>query len=144
MNTLKLGKTAPRGLKNIYMPTRRAFSYTSTLRAVEEVTSVNQFKDLIADDKVAIVDFYATWCGPCKAIEPVMEKLSERVPQASFLRVDVDQQAEIAKEYGITAMPTIKFYKDGEVASTVVGANLKAIIDSIKTYTGVDLMKKEA
>ncbi|EGV64316.1 hypothetical protein CANTEDRAFT_114023 [Yamadazyma tenuis ATCC 10573] len=126
------------------MPTRRAFSYTSTLRAVEEVTSVNQFKDLIADDKVAIVDFYATWCGPCKAIEPVMEKLSERVPQASFLRVDVDQQAEIAKEYGITAMPTIKFYKDGEVASTVVGANLKAIIDSIKTYTGVDLMKKEA
>lgn len=119
----------------------RFFSQTFIRPQVHEVTSNEKFNELI-DNKVTIVDFYATWCGPCKAIEPVLDKISEKVPQASFIRVDVDQYTQIAQEYGITAMPTIKFFKDGKDSDTVVGADLKKIIDLIKKYTEVDLMKK--
>lgn len=120
----------------------RSFCQTARRLQVKEVTSQDHFKLLISSDKVAIVDFYATWCGPCKAIEPVMEKLSEMAPEAEFLRVDVDQQTDIAEEYGITAMPTIKFYRDAVPVDTVIGANLGKIVSLLKEHTGVDVQKK--
>lgn len=119
----------------------RSFSQSALRQQVKEVNSAEHFKQLIGTDKVTIVDFYATWCGPCKAIEPVMEKLSDMIPDAEFLRVDVDQQTSIAEEYGITAMPTIKFYKDALPVDTIVGANLGKLVSLLKEHTGVDIQK---
>jgi thioredoxin 1 len=119
----------------------RQFSNTSVKQAVKEVTSTEQFKSLIGGEKVTVVDFYATWCGPCKAIEPIIEKISDLVPQAEFLRVDVDQQTEIAKENKVTAMPTIKFFKESQHMGTIIGADVKKIIDKVQELTGVDVRK---
>ena len=87
----------------------RLFSGSTALKQVQELTSFEDYKTLINKEKVSIIDFYATWCGPCKAIEPIMEQLSERVPQATFARVDVDEHSDVAQDNQITAMPTIKF-----------------------------------
>ena len=92
------------------------------------------FQQLIQSDKLSVVDFYATWCGPCKMIEPFVEKLSEQTPQASFGRVDVDEVTDVASENGITAMPTIMFFKGGKAVDKVMGANLNAIMTNVEKY----------
>lgn len=120
----------------------RSFTHSSVLKQVQEITSVEDYKTLISQDKVSVIDFYATWCGPCRAIEPIMEQLSEKVPQATFARVDVDQQTEIAQENEVTAMPTFKFYKNGEAVGKIIGANLQGIVGQITQHTGVDITKQ--
>jgi thioredoxin 1 len=74
-----------------------------------------------------VVDFFATWCGPCKKIAPAFEKLSEVYPTIVFLKVDVDESAELVDKYGIQAMPTFLFMKDGVVVKRIEGADLRAM-----------------
>lgn len=74
-----------------------------------------------------LVDFFATWCGPCKAISPQIEKLSIAHENVKFFQVDVDKVADVAAENGISAMPTFLFFKNGEKVETVRGANPPAI-----------------
>jgi len=67
-----------------------------------------------AGDNLVIVDFYATWCGPCKMISPELEKMaSSEFTDVMFLKVDVDENEDIAAEYNVTAMPTFIFFKNG-------------------------------
>lgn len=114
--------------------------FNSTSSLVKEVSDLAQFNGLVsAKDKVSVVDFYATWCGPCKAIAPIFEALAEKVPEVQFARVDVDRAEAVAAEYGITAMPTILFFQDGEKVDTVVGANVPKIAKLIEQYSGVDI-----
>ncbi|KAJ6111975.1 thioredoxin trx1 [Penicillium sp. IBT 18751x] len=89
---------------------------------------MSDFMQKIFDSKGPIVvDCWATWCGPCKAVAPVYEKLSESFPQVKFYKVDVDEQAEIAQELNVNAMPTYVFFKDGQKFSQVVGGDMKAV-----------------
>jgi thioredoxin 1 len=74
-----------------------------------------------------VVDFFATWCGPCKKIAPAFEKLAEVYPTIVFLKVDVDESAELVDKYGIQAMPTFLFMKDGVVVKRIEGADLRAM-----------------
>ncbi|CAG7919097.1 unnamed protein product [Penicillium olsonii] len=74
-----------------------------------------------------VVDFFATWCGPCKAISPAIEKLSEQNPTVAFYKVDVDDLASVAAENAVSAMPTFHFRKGGEKIGEVKGANPPAI-----------------
>ena len=74
-------------------------------------------------NKLVVVDFTATWCPPCRFIAPFFTELSEKYPNVLFLKVDVDDLNDIASEYGVQAMPTFKFLKDGVVVDEVVGAN---------------------
>ncbi|ODV91411.1 hypothetical protein CANCADRAFT_3115 [Tortispora caseinolytica NRRL Y-17796] len=99
---------------------------------ISEITSADAFKSAIASDKLTVVDFFATWCGPCKAIAPVVDKMSEEFTDAVFIKVDVDQLGDIAAEYGVRAMPTFMLFKNGEKIETVVGANPMGLKKAIK------------
>ncbi|KAJ2556803.1 hypothetical protein EV175_001755 [Coemansia sp. RSA 1933] len=90
------------------------------------ITEEASFNDAVAKNARVVVDFTATWCGPCKLISPVFQKLSaEFGDKVTFIKVDVDEGAGIAGTAGVRAMPTFKFYHNGEQVSDleVVGAD---------------------
>jgi thioredoxin 1 len=74
-----------------------------------------------------VIDFFATWCGPCKRIAPTFEKLAEAFPKITFLKVDVDESPDLVNKYDVSAMPTFVFLKDGLVIKRVEGADMKEL-----------------
>lgn len=110
------------------------FQSTSAKPLIKEVETLDSFQDLIKSPKLTLSDFYATWCGPCKAISPILEKFSEKYQDVQFLKVDVDQATDIAQEYGISAMPTFVLFKDGAPIGKVVGANPQHLQQAIEQY----------
>ncbi|KAG2235687.1 thioredoxin-like protein [Thamnidium elegans] len=98
----------------------------------QEPKNLQEFKTLIASDKLVIVDFHATWCGPCKLIAPKLAKFTEIYSDAIFAKVDVDDVADVAAEYQVRAMPTIMYFKNGVKLGEVVGANIVNIEAKIK------------
>lgn len=99
---------------------------------VNQVNSASEFDAALQSDKLVVVDFFATWCGPCKMIAPMLDKFSEQYDeQTEFVKVDVDQLPEIAQKYEISAMPTIAYFKNGVEVTKVVGANVAAIKKTI-------------
>ncbi len=87
-----------------------------------------------ADDSLVVIDFFATWCGPCKRLTPQLVELSTQNPTVKFYKMDVDKNGEISKKYKISAMPTILFIKNGRVVKKVVGANMPEILSALKKY----------
>ena len=83
------------------------------------------FKEVISNG-VWIVDFYADWCGPCKMLGPVLEKLDNNV-----LKINVDSHEDLAREFGVMSIPTICFFKDGNLVNKVVGFRSKDEIETI-------------
>ncbi|KAL8408047.1 hypothetical protein RB594_006739 [Gaeumannomyces avenae] len=109
----------------------RGFRSTPANMTVHEIKTGDEFKATLAGNKVVLVDFYATWCGPCRMISPKVSEWSEKFPNIHYVKVDVDTVPDVSQEYGIRAMPTFLLFKDGEKADEVVGANppkLEALI----------------
>ena len=79
-----------------------------------------EFDELIKNDKV-LVDFFATWCGPCKMIGPNIEKLAEENADATVIKIAVDKHPEIAAEYGVQTIPTLIAFKKGQIVNQKIG-----------------------
>ena len=88
----------------------------------KKVTS-SEFKSEVLEHKgVVLVDFFATWCGPCKALTPIVDKLSEEMSgKVKIVKVDIDENSALATEYRVMSVPTMKLFKNGEVVETLVG-----------------------
>jgi len=89
-----------------------------------------------AGSKLVVVDFTASWCGPCKRIAPFYDELSAKYPNAVFLKVDVDQCQETAAGQGVTAMPTFMFFRNKTKLDKIQGADNKALEEMIKKHYG--------
>lgn len=100
---------------------------------VIKVTDTNF--DGVTNDGVSLVDFFAPWCGPCKAMSPIIEELAKEYPNVRIGKLDVDENPETSSKFGIKSIPTIILFKDGEVVSRKVGMSskdqLKSIIESL-------------
>ncbi|KAG4419033.1 hypothetical protein IFR04_007809 [Cadophora malorum] len=90
------------------------------------------FAAALKDNKIVVLDCFATWCGPCKVIAPQVVKFSDEFPNAHFAKLDVDEVPDVAQELGIRAMPTFLIFKDGEKVKEVVGANPNALKSAIE------------
>lgn len=99
----------------------------------KEFTDAN-FDELLSSNKVVVADFWATWCGPCKAMGPSIDELAtEYEGKALIGKVDVEENNDLAEKYAIRSVPTIIFFKDGEMVDKQVGAVPKAVLeDKIK------------
>ena len=92
------------------------------------ITDAN-FEELLTSEQPLVVDFWAQWCGPCKAISPIIEELAKEYEgKANIGKVDVDENDDITARYGIRNIPTILFFKNGELVDKQVGAATKAAI----------------
>lgn len=90
----------------------------------------NNLEELTADGLPVVLDFYATWCGPCKKIAPIIEELAAEFDgKIAVGKCDVDENDEIAAQYGIRNIPTVLFIKDGQVVDKHVGAAPKSLFD---------------
>ncbi|KAH6673981.1 thioredoxin [Plectosphaerella plurivora] len=139
--------TTLRPTRNISVPTYRHFSSTSANMGVHVIKSKEEFYSVINSEevatnseipvkKIAILDCFATWCGPCKAIAPQFVKWSneEKYSSINFIKIDVDEVPDLSQELGIRAMPTFMVFENGTKAEEIVGANPPAIQKALDKY----------
>ncbi|MEK7523202.1 MAG: thioredoxin [Patescibacteria group bacterium] len=93
--------------------------------AVAHLDKNNFETEVLKNKGVVLVDFYATWCGPCKMTGPIIEQLAEEVKTVKFVKVDVDQNQELSTQYQVFSIPTFLLFKNGQVVSQFVGAQSK-------------------
>lgn len=95
----------------------------------------NEFEEkVMKSDKKVLVDFYASWCGPCKMLSPVIEKLSENDDTYNYYKMDIDNALEISKKYGIMSIPTLLVFENGEVKDSSLGF---LSMDELKKFLGL-------
>ncbi|XP_053573951.1 thioredoxin-like [Bombina bombina] len=101
---------------------------------VRHIENLEEFKKALVDagNKLVVVDFTATWCGPCKMIAPFFKGLSEKYPDVVFLKVDVDDAQDVAADCDIKCMPSSHFYKNGEKVHDFSGANQEQKVVDLK------------
>ena len=93
-----------------------------------EMDSVSNFRALLSSSEVLVADFYASWCPPCKALEPILNSI-EKDPQwkgkVTFIRIDVDKFSELAQEYDVGGIPDVRFFYKGKMINKIVGLSEK-------------------
>ena len=99
----------------------------------EVILNENNFEaEVLKSEIPVLVDFWATWCGPCKMLAPTIAKIvDERAGSLKVCKLDVDEEPEIATKYGISSIPTLKVFVNGEVVRSSVGVQPKAAIESM-------------
>lgn len=96
----------------------------------------SNFNEIVKSDKLVVIDFWATWCGPCRALSPIVEELAEEYKDKVVIgKCDTDQNNDIAMQFGVRNIPMLVFLKNGEVVETLVGlmkkSELVKVIDSL-------------
>ena len=89
--------------------------------AVTKITSATYETEVEKSDKKVLIDFWADWCGPCRMMSPVVDEIAEEMPDIKVCKVNVDNEPELAIKYGISSIPALLLFKNGEVAATTVG-----------------------
>jgi thioredoxin 1 len=95
------------------------------------VTESTFEQEVLKSETPVLVDFWAEWCGPCHAVAPILEKIAEeRAGELRLVKVNIDEEPEIAERYGIASIPTMVLFKDGEPAAAAIGAQPKGALET--------------
>ena len=86
---------------------------------VKQIDS-KEFKEVIKEGKT-VVDLFATWCGPCKMLSPILDEISEEITTTKFYKIDVDDNEDVAREYNVMSIPTVLVFENGNLINTIVG-----------------------
>lgn len=97
---------------------------------VKEITET-EFYEIIKDKKKVVIDCYATWCGPCKMLFPVIDKIAEENTLYEFYKIDIDNAEEVATEYEIMSIPTILIFENGKMVNKIIGLRSKSEIEEL-------------
>ncbi|MEZ4651712.1 MAG: thioredoxin [Candidatus Eisenbacteria bacterium] len=104
------------------------------MAAVKEINGAEFDTEVISSSTPTVVDFWAPWCGPCRIVGPILEELAEELGETvQFVKVNVDENQELASRFGIRGIPTLLFVKDGEIVDGQVGALPK---DALRSKVG--------
>ena len=96
----------------------------------EAVTQATFDEQVLQSDKPVLVDFWAEWCGPCHAVAPVLDKIvEEQAGELRLVKVNIDEEQELANRYGVMSIPTMILFRDGEPAAATVGAMPKGALE---------------
>lgn len=88
---------------------------------MKDITEEEFYYEVVSHDGPILVQVHATWCGPCKALTPVLERIEDQYPAVLFCRLDVEQAPRVKDDYGITVVPTLLLFKDGELVDIARG-----------------------
>ena len=96
--------------------------------SVLKITNANFEAEVLNSDKPVLLDFWASWCGPCRMIAPVIDKLAEERPDVKFVKINVDEEPQLAAQFGVVSIPTLVVMDGGAIVNMAVGARPKEMI----------------
>ncbi len=102
---------------------------------VKEINA-EEYSEILNSTNPVVIDFHATWCGPCKVLSPILEELDDEIDGVDFVKLDVDQHPQIAGQNQVMGVPTVVILKDGEVKDRFVGVQPKEVIKEKITSLG--------
>ena len=101
--------------------------------AVIHITNANFTSEVLESDKKVLVDFWAPWCGPCRMVSPIVDEIGEEDSAIKVAKINIDEQPQLASQYGVMSIPTLMVFQDGDVVNKAIGARNKAfILDMLK------------
>lgn len=97
----------------------------------KEITVANFETEVLKSEKPILIDFWATWCGPCKTMAPIVEEIAEERTDIKVCKIDVDQEPELARQYRVMSIPTFLVFKEGEVVKRDMGVMSKEEVEGL-------------
>ena len=98
---------------------------------ITNITKENFEAEVLKSEKPVLVDFWATWCGPCKMIGPVIEEIANEHPEIKVCKINVDEEGELSIKHDVMSIPTLMIFKNGEIAQTAIGYRPKEEIEEL-------------